>query len=74
MLTITGPDMTPIVRDIDRATRRITVDVPVGNSRVFEVEAFPSRARSPLLLEALQPISFPLGHLLLSTCSPSNWQ
>src|SRR5262245_2890140 len=28
MLTITGPDMTPIVRDIDRATGRITVDVP----------------------------------------------
>src|SRR5882672_4461024 len=47
VLTVTGPDMTPIVRDIDRVTGRITVDVPVGNSRVFEVEAFPLGSSLP---------------------------
>ena len=61
MLTITGPDMTPIVRDIDRATGRITVDVPVGNSRVFEVEAFPSGASIPTFIGSTTADILPTG-------------
>jgi len=53
--------MTPIVRDIDRVTGRITVDVPVGNSRVFEVEAFPLGPRFPILLERTTADILPTG-------------
>jgi hypothetical protein len=43
LLIITGPGiLDPIQRDIDPATGRVTVDVPVGNDRVFEVQAFPA--------------------------------
>jgi uncharacterized protein YjdB len=43
LLTITGPGITdPIRAEINPATGRATVGVPVGNARVFEVQAFPS--------------------------------
>lgn len=43
LLRITGPGiLDPIQHEIDPSTRRVTVDVPVGNARVFEVQAFPA--------------------------------
>jgi hypothetical protein len=43
LLTITGPGITDAIRaEINPATGRATVNVPVGNARVFEVQAFPS--------------------------------
>ena len=40
---MTGPGINnPIQRDIDIVTGRTTVDIPVGNNRVFEVQAFPA--------------------------------
>ena len=61
VLTVTGPDMTPIVRDIDLATGRITVDVPVGTSRVFEVAAFPLGSSIPNFLGSTTANVLPTG-------------
>jgi hypothetical protein len=40
LLIITGEDFSPIEVNIDPVTGRVTVNVPVGNNRVFEVRAF----------------------------------
>src|SRR5215470_10901176 len=61
VLTITGPNMTPIMRDIDRATGRITVDVQVGPSRAFEVEAFPSGVSLPTFIGSTTVDVLPTG-------------
>jgi acyl-coenzyme A thioesterase PaaI-like protein len=42
LLTVTGPDFSQIEANIDIATGRVTVNVPLGNDRVFEVRAFPA--------------------------------
>ena len=41
LLIVTGPDFPQIEANIDIATGRVTVNVPVGNDRTFEVRAFP---------------------------------
>src|SRR5262245_5784712 len=64
VLTITGPDMTPIVQDIDLVTGRIIVDVQVGNSRVFEVEAFPSGSSIPTFIGSTTADILPNGTLV----------
>ena len=40
LLIVTGEDFSPIEVNIDPVTGRVTVNVPVGNNRVFEVRAF----------------------------------
>ena len=48
LLLITGPGIpAPIAANIDMATGRVTVNVPVGNDRVFEVRAFPAGSSTP---------------------------
>jgi hypothetical protein len=43
LLLITGPGIqSPIQTTIDIASGRVTVNVPIGNDRVFEVRAFPA--------------------------------
>src|SRR5262245_41640231 len=45
-LFITGPGMSPR-ENIDMSTGSVTVDVPVGNDRLFEVRAFPTGSSIP---------------------------
>ncbi len=47
LLIVTGPGMSPIEQNIDTSTGRVTVNVPVGNDRLFEVRAFPAGSAIP---------------------------
>jgi hypothetical protein len=47
LLIITGANMSPVQANIDLSTGRVTVNVPVGNDRLFEVRAFPAGSAIP---------------------------
>jgi K319L-like, PKD domain len=50
LLIVTGPGMSPIEQNIDTSTGRVTVNVPVGNNRLFEVRAFPAVSVIPIFI------------------------
>ena len=62
LLLITGPGIpAPIAANIDMATGRVTVNVSVGNDRVFEVRAFPAGSSTPYFIGRTMPNVSPSG-------------
>jgi 6-phosphogluconolactonase (cycloisomerase 2 family) len=75
LLIITAPDIQPpIEANIDIHTGRVTVNVPVGNDRVFEVRAFPASSSSPNFIGRTTINVFPSGANVTVNMQPVNLQ
>jgi hypothetical protein len=61
LLIVTGEDFSPIEANIDPVTGRVTVNVPVGNNRVFEVRTFAAASSAVNFIGRTTANVFPIG-------------
>ncbi len=73
LLTITGEGIvTPIQANIDLGTGRVTVNVPIGNDRLFDVRAFPAGFLTPNFIGQTLVNVLPTGANVTVNMEPVN--